>query len=178
MVSHIDGIVQDCSNSVTLAMKLLHPCAKPSVYNAVLFAMITAHTWYHYDRRFVAKAKKKKKMMTFCCVAVNFGNIRTSCLSYCPSYQWCPCVYNVTHLTANTLCLIPLTWYCRSSGNPLNRHPDSCYLWLRTRHMTRYMTFLRLDNFSSFFTAHTTLVQTFLNCIQQWQSAQQSVMSL
>ena len=94
--------------------------------------------------------KQKQRIMTVCCVAVNFGNIRTGCLSYCPSYQWCPCVYNVTHLTANTLCLIPLTWYCRSSGNPFNRHSNSCYLWLQTRHMTRYMTFLRLDIFVFF----------------------------
>ena len=29
---HIDGLVQDCSNSSALAMELLQSCAKPSIY--------------------------------------------------------------------------------------------------------------------------------------------------
>ena len=30
--SHIDGLVQDCSNSSALALELLQSCAKPSIY--------------------------------------------------------------------------------------------------------------------------------------------------
>ena len=29
---HVDGLVQDCSNSNALAMKLLQSCTKPSIY--------------------------------------------------------------------------------------------------------------------------------------------------
>ena len=32
-VEHIDGLVQDCSNSSALAMELLQSCTKPSVWN-------------------------------------------------------------------------------------------------------------------------------------------------
>ena len=31
---HIDGLVQDCSNSSALAMELLQFCAKPSMYDS------------------------------------------------------------------------------------------------------------------------------------------------
>ena len=30
---HIDGLVQDCSNSSALAVELLHSCTKPSIYS-------------------------------------------------------------------------------------------------------------------------------------------------
>ena len=30
----INSLVQDCNNSSTLAMELLQPCAKPSIYDA------------------------------------------------------------------------------------------------------------------------------------------------
>ena len=33
---HIDGLVQDCSNSIALAMELLWSCAKPSRWNMTL----------------------------------------------------------------------------------------------------------------------------------------------
>ena len=29
---HVDGFVQDCGNSIVLAMELLQPCTKPSMY--------------------------------------------------------------------------------------------------------------------------------------------------
>ena len=29
---HIDGLVQDCSNSIAIAMELLKSCAKPSIF--------------------------------------------------------------------------------------------------------------------------------------------------
>ena len=32
---HIDGLVQDCSNSSALAMELLQSCTKPSIYSIV-----------------------------------------------------------------------------------------------------------------------------------------------
>ena len=33
MNSHIDGLVQDCSNSSVQAMELLQSCTKPSIYS-------------------------------------------------------------------------------------------------------------------------------------------------
>ena len=30
--THIDGLVQDCSNSIVNALELLQPCTKPSIY--------------------------------------------------------------------------------------------------------------------------------------------------
>ena len=33
----IDGLVQDCSNSSALAMKLLQSCTKPSVFSNAFF---------------------------------------------------------------------------------------------------------------------------------------------
>ena len=46
---HIDGLMQDCSNSSTLAMELLQPCAKPAIQWVVQYlhkniARHTAHT--------------------------------------------------------------------------------------------------------------------------------------
>ena len=35
--AHIDGLVQDCSNSSALAMELLPSCTKPSIYAYILF---------------------------------------------------------------------------------------------------------------------------------------------
>ena len=32
-VKYIDVLVQDCSNSIALAMELLQSCAKPSIYS-------------------------------------------------------------------------------------------------------------------------------------------------
>ena len=40
-MSHVDGLVQDCSNSSALAMELLQSCTKPSMYG---FGWIT---WNH-----------------------------------------------------------------------------------------------------------------------------------
>ena len=31
-IVHIDGLTQDCSNSIALAMELLQYCGKPSIY--------------------------------------------------------------------------------------------------------------------------------------------------
>ena len=30
---YIDGLVQDCSNSIAKALELLQPCSKPSMYS-------------------------------------------------------------------------------------------------------------------------------------------------
>ena len=35
---HIDGLVQDCSNSIANAMELLQSCTKPSIYIFIRFA--------------------------------------------------------------------------------------------------------------------------------------------
>ena len=32
---HIDGLVQDCSNSSALAMELMQSCVKPSLYGMI-----------------------------------------------------------------------------------------------------------------------------------------------
>ena len=34
---NIDGLVQDCSNSSALAMKLLQSCTKPSIFSVLFF---------------------------------------------------------------------------------------------------------------------------------------------
>ena len=36
MVSYIDGLVQDCSISIALAMEILQSCSKPSMHKAKL----------------------------------------------------------------------------------------------------------------------------------------------
>ena len=33
---YIDGLVQDCSNSIALAMELLQSCTKPSIYTELI----------------------------------------------------------------------------------------------------------------------------------------------
>ena len=32
---HIDGLVQDCNNSIASALELLQSCTKPSMYNQI-----------------------------------------------------------------------------------------------------------------------------------------------
>ena len=34
-LSNIDGLVQDCSNSIANALELLQSCTKPSMYNDI-----------------------------------------------------------------------------------------------------------------------------------------------
>ena len=38
-IFHIDGFVQDCSNSGALAMELLQSCTKPSIYKTIIFSV-------------------------------------------------------------------------------------------------------------------------------------------
>ena len=47
---HIDGLVQDCSNSSALALELLQSCTKPSIYSGTwwvkpFLAKSLYHTW-------------------------------------------------------------------------------------------------------------------------------------
>ena len=39
LIGHIDGLVQDCSNSSALAMELLQSCTKPSIYSPLLLSI-------------------------------------------------------------------------------------------------------------------------------------------
>ena len=34
LIPHIDGLVQDCSNSIANALELLQSCTKPSIYSS------------------------------------------------------------------------------------------------------------------------------------------------
>ena len=34
-LNHIDGLVQDCSNSIANALELLQSCTKPSIYESM-----------------------------------------------------------------------------------------------------------------------------------------------
>ena len=43
MYTHIDGLVQDCSNSSALAMELLQSCTKPSIYTSGLAVSQNIH---------------------------------------------------------------------------------------------------------------------------------------
>ena len=45
---HIDGLVQDCSNSSALTMELLQPCSKPSIwYDWIGSMLVQVMVWRH-----------------------------------------------------------------------------------------------------------------------------------
>ena len=43
--SHIDGIVQDCSNSIAKALELLQSCTKPMHYNHMIIPGLLKKSW-------------------------------------------------------------------------------------------------------------------------------------
>ena len=45
---HVDGLVQDCSNSSALAMELLQSSTKPSMCYLHIFYPVTYHVVEHY----------------------------------------------------------------------------------------------------------------------------------
>ena len=47
LMPYIDGLVQDCSNSIALAMELLQSCMKPSIYFIENNRTIIARLWHN-----------------------------------------------------------------------------------------------------------------------------------
>ena len=43
--SHVDGLVQDCSNSIANALELLQSCAKPSMWWSVIKSLAGWGVW-------------------------------------------------------------------------------------------------------------------------------------
>ena len=55
--THVDGLVQDCSNSIAIALELLQSCTKPSISFKWLYV---PHTWSWSTKLLVWKKKQKK----------------------------------------------------------------------------------------------------------------------
>ena len=74
---HVDGLVQDCSNSSALALELLQSCTKPSNihYNPVLIGSGNgsvaigqeAIVWTKEDKRRGLKYRGKEESKIVCC---------------------------------------------------------------------------------------------------------------
>ena len=66
LLTHIDGLAQDCSNSSAIAMELLQSCTKPAIWFTVLFIW-AHHAWCIINLLIIIYTlRPEQKWLLFC----------------------------------------------------------------------------------------------------------------